>query len=89
MGQGFWKNGCTTPPFFEATLGSVKSSIPHGDWKFPFFSIFIFPKFRIHLDLHIYHRDFCFIKELRSLKNSQELLVLWKFFVPFFSAGCI
>jgi hypothetical protein len=37
------------------TLGSVKCSIPHGDWKFYFFSNFIFPKFRVHLDLHIYH----------------------------------
>jgi hypothetical protein len=36
MGQGFRENGCTTPPFF----GSVKSSVPHGDWRFHFFQIF-------------------------------------------------
>jgi hypothetical protein len=29
---------------------------------FTFFSNFIFPKFRVHLDLHIYHWDFCFMK---------------------------
>jgi hypothetical protein len=44
------------------TLGSVESSIPQGLWRFHFFSNFIFPKFRVHLDLHIYHWDFCFIK---------------------------
>jgi hypothetical protein len=43
------------------TLGSVKSSIPHGDWKFHFFSNVVFPKFRVHLELHIYCWDFCFM----------------------------
>jgi hypothetical protein len=62
MGHGFWENGCTAPPFFEATLGSVKSCKLHGDWRFHFFSNFIFSKFRVQLDLHIYHLDFCFMK---------------------------
>jgi hypothetical protein len=62
MGQGFWENGCIAPPFFAPTLGSVKCSIPHGDWRFHFFSNFIFLKFRVHLDLHIYHWDFGFMK---------------------------
>jgi hypothetical protein len=31
----------------------VKSSIPHGAWRFYFFPIF-FAKIRIHLDLHIH-----------------------------------
>jgi hypothetical protein len=70
MGQGFWENGYTTHPFFEATLGSVKSSIPHEDWRFTFFGILFFPKFRVHLDLHIHHWDFSFIKNcLKFLKN--------------------
>jgi hypothetical protein len=40
MGLAFWKNGSTTLPFFEAypILGSVKSSIPHGSWKYHIFS---------------------------------------------------
>jgi hypothetical protein len=52
----------TAPPFFEAcpapTLGSVKCSIPHGDWRFHFFPNYDFPLFRIHLDLLIYRWDF-------------------------------
>jgi hypothetical protein len=57
MGQGFWENGCTIPPFFEAspTLGSVKCSIAHGDSRSHFFPNFIFSKFRVSMDLHIYH----------------------------------
>jgi hypothetical protein len=44
------------------TLGSVKSSISHRVWRFYFFCNFIFPKFRVHLDLHIYRSDFCFME---------------------------
>jgi hypothetical protein len=58
----FGGGASTAPPFFEATLGSVDSLIPHGNWRFHFFSNFIFPKFRIHLDLHIHRWDFCFMK---------------------------
>jgi hypothetical protein len=36
------------------TLGKVKSSIPHGAWRFHFFPNFIFSKFRIYLNLHIH-----------------------------------
>jgi hypothetical protein len=68
------------------TLGSFQSSIPHGDWRFHFFSKINFPKFRVHLDLHIHCWDLCF---MRSLKIPEDMLVLWKCFVPFFSAGCI
>jgi hypothetical protein len=53
------------PPQFlklAPTLGSVKCSIPHGNWKFHFFSNFIFAKFRVYLDLHIHHWNFCFMK---------------------------
>jgi hypothetical protein len=60
-----WGGVCTSPPFFEAfapTLGSVKSCKLHGDWRFYFFSNFIFSKFRVHLDLYIYRSDFCFMK---------------------------
>jgi hypothetical protein len=43
MGQAFWENGCTTPSILKLapTLGSVKSSIPHGAWRFHFFSNFL------------------------------------------------
>jgi hypothetical protein len=47
---------------FAPTLGSAKCSIPHGDWRFYFFSNFIFPKFRVHRDLYIHRWDFCFMK---------------------------
>jgi hypothetical protein len=43
MGQGFWENGCTAPPFFEATLGSATSSKIHGEWRFHFFPKKKFP----------------------------------------------
>jgi hypothetical protein len=33
--------------------------------------------------------EFLFYEKLRSLKIPQELLVLWKFSEPFFSAWCI
>jgi hypothetical protein len=57
MGQGFWENGCTTPPFLKLvpTLGSANSSKIHGEWRFQFFPQFVFAKFSPHLDLHIYH----------------------------------
>jgi hypothetical protein len=45
------------------TLGSVKSSIPHGAWRFHFFSNFIFAKIRRHLDLRIHRWDFSFMKK--------------------------
>jgi hypothetical protein len=44
------------------TLGSVKSSIPHNVWRFYFFGNFIFPKFIVDMDLHIYRSDFCFME---------------------------
>jgi hypothetical protein len=59
----FWKNGCTAPPFIE----DIESSIPHGAWRFNFFSIF-FPKIRRHLDLPIHYWDFSFMKK----KNHQK-----------------
>jgi hypothetical protein len=42
MGLGFWENGCIVLPFFEAcpTLERMKSSIPHGAWRFHFFPNF-------------------------------------------------
>jgi hypothetical protein len=45
------------------TLGRVKPYLPHGAWRFYFFSNFIFDEFRVHLDLHIHHWDFCFMKK--------------------------
>jgi hypothetical protein len=53
------------------TLGRVKSSIPHGAWRFHFFSTF-FAKIRSHLNLHIHHWNFCFIKS-GFIKNSSRI----------------
>jgi hypothetical protein len=52
----FGRMGVQHPHFlkFAPTLGSVISSIPHGDWRFHFFFNFNFPKFRVNLDLHNY-----------------------------------
>jgi hypothetical protein len=58
------KMGAQYTHFFKLppTLGSVKSSIPHKVWRFYFLGNFIFSKFRIDLDLHIYRLDFCFME---------------------------
>jgi hypothetical protein len=45
------------------TLGSVKSSIPHGAWRFHSFSNLFFAKIRGHLDLCIDSWDFSFMKK--------------------------
>jgi hypothetical protein len=49
----FGRMGIQHPHFLKLalTLGSVKCSICHGDWRFHFFSNFIFPEFRVYLDL--------------------------------------
>jgi hypothetical protein len=62
--KAFGRMGVQHPHFLKLalTLGSAKSSILHEDWRFHFFSIFVFPKFRVYLDLHIYCWDFCFMK---------------------------
>jgi hypothetical protein len=62
--RAFERMGIQHPHFLKLalTLGSVKCSIPHGDWRFYFFQNVIFAKFRVHLDLHIYRWDFGFIK---------------------------
>jgi hypothetical protein len=49
------------PHFLKlAPLERVKSSIPHGAWRFHFFPNFIFAKLGVYLDLHIHHWDFSF-----------------------------
>jgi hypothetical protein len=45
------------------THGSANSSKIHVEWRFHFVSKYIFPKFRVHLNLHIYRWDFCFMKK--------------------------
>jgi hypothetical protein len=54
----------STPIFssFPLHLEVSNSSIPHRDWRFYFFGTFIFPKFRVDLDLHIRHSDFHFME---------------------------
>jgi hypothetical protein len=61
----FGRMGAQEPHFLKLaapTLGSVKCSIPHGDWRFHFFSNFSFPKLGVHLNLHIYRWNFCLKK---------------------------
>jgi hypothetical protein len=62
--RAFGRIGVQHPHFLKLApiLGSVKCSIFHGDWRFLLFFKFYFPKFRVHLDLHIYRWDFCFMK---------------------------
>jgi hypothetical protein len=75
--RAFGRMGVQCPHFLKLapTLGSVKSSIPHGDWRFYFFSNFISPKFRVHLDLHVYRWNFCFMgsQSLMSLSSTVEI----------------
>ena len=70
------------------TLRSVKSCIFHGDWRFHLFwkkisKILSTPRPSYLLLGFFVH------EKLKSQKIPQDLLVLWKLFVPFLSAGCI
>jgi hypothetical protein len=70
MGHGFWENGCTTPPFFEACPYTWKCYNFHSSWKLEI-SIFLQKKnteIRGYLDLHIHHWDFCFMKKCNHKK---------------------
>jgi hypothetical protein len=59
-----WKNGCTTPPFFEACPYTWKCYNFHSSWKLEIsFLLNFFPKIRIDLDLHIHCWDFSFMKK--------------------------
>jgi hypothetical protein len=74
--MNFWKFGKWTRAFgrmgvqhphvlkLAPTLGSANSSKIHGEWRFHFFLKKKIPKFRFHLDFHIYLWDFCFMKKL-------------------------
>jgi hypothetical protein len=63
--RAFGRTSAQHPHFLKLapTLGSVKSCKLHGGWRFHFFSNFIFHEFRVHIDLHIYRWDFCFMKK--------------------------
>jgi hypothetical protein len=61
----FWTMGVQYPNFLK--LGSVKSSIPHGTWRFHFFQYF-FVKMKGHMDLHIHHWNFSFMKKWNHQK---------------------
>jgi hypothetical protein len=73
------------------TFGRVKSSIPHGAWRFHFFPKFFLLKLKYTttfistVGIFVYWNS----EIVNSLKIPQELLVYWKSFVPFFSARCI
>ena len=65
IGHGFWENWCTVHPFFQVSslhleLSNLPFLIEFGD--FTFFEILFLKKFRIDLDLYIYHLDFCFME---------------------------
>jgi hypothetical protein len=77
----FGRMGVQYPHFLKLapTFGSVKFSIPHGNWSFHFFSNFIFPKFTVHVDLHIYRWDFCFMKNWGH-KNSTRFASIIEIF---------
>jgi hypothetical protein len=79
MARALGRMGVQHPHFLKLapTLGSVKCSILHGDWRFYFFSNFIFDKFRVHLDLHIHCWDFCFMK-IEITKNSSRFASIMK-----------
>jgi hypothetical protein len=64
--RAFGRMGVQHPHFLKLapTLGSANSSKIHGEWRFHFFLKKKIPKFRFHLDLHIYLWDFCFMKNL-------------------------
>jgi hypothetical protein len=58
MGLASWENGCTVLLFLNVAfiLGRVKSSIPHGAWRFHFFpNLKNKIKIRVHQHLHIHH----------------------------------
>jgi hypothetical protein len=63
--RAFGRMGVQHPHFLKLapTLGSANSSKIHGEWRFHFFPKIKNPKFRSHLDLHIYRQDFCFMKK--------------------------
>ena len=67
MGLAFWKNGfenfCIAPPFFEACPYTWEGEILMKLEDLDFFSSFIFAKCRVHLDLHIDHWNFSFMKK--------------------------
>jgi hypothetical protein len=63
--RAFERMGVHHPHYLKLapTLGSANSFKIHGEWRFHFFSRKKIPKFRTHLDLHIYRWDFCFMKK--------------------------
>jgi hypothetical protein len=69
--RAFGRMGVQRPHFLKLapTLGSGNSSKIHGEWRFHFFPNFLFPKFSSYLDLHIYHWDLFFMKQLIPQKS--------------------
>jgi hypothetical protein len=75
--------------FLKLAFYTWKCKILHFPWRLEI-SRFLGkknPKFRVHLSYQ--QLGFLVHEKLKSLKIPQDLLVLWKFFVPFFSARCI
>jgi hypothetical protein len=63
--RAFGRMGVQYPHFLKLapTLGSANSSKIHGEWRFHFFPKKKIPKFKAHLDLHIYRWSFGFMKK--------------------------
>jgi hypothetical protein len=64
-----------TPIFWSLpfALGSVKCSILHGDWRFHFFSNFIFSTFRVHFGIFV-------LWEIEITKNSSRIANIMEIF---------
>jgi hypothetical protein len=58
VGLAFWKNGYTTPPFFEVKPYTWKCEIFHFIWSLEISFFFFLAKFRIHLDLYLLINNF-------------------------------
>jgi hypothetical protein len=89
-GLAFWKNGCTTLPFFECCSYTWEGEIFHSAWnlEISFFSKFFFLKVE-YTRTSYPPLEFLSNKKMNSLKIPQEFLVKWKFFVPLFKTRCI
>jgi hypothetical protein len=90
MGLGFLVGGggggvCVQHLHFlkvAPTLGSVKSSIPRGAWRFHFFPNSIFAKIRVHLELPIHRSDFSFMKKCNHKKFQKNCCCNGSFLYP-------
>jgi hypothetical protein len=85
--RAFGRMDVQHPHFYKLfpKLGSVKCSIPHGDWRFDFFSNFVF--LNLEYTWTFISTVGIFVSwKIEITKNSSRFA---RFFVFFFSVGCI